>query len=155
MIPIDEAAVNAVAETPVQINGAEAVIATAHQQIGKPYEMGAEGPNKFDCSGLVWDCFNSNGLGNLIGGRRAIANWYYHWFYNNGLFTTHGYLAERGAIIFYGSQNDATHCGLWLNNNNEIISALVNPWGVSKTRMHLVEPNGNPLPIIGWGQPKY
>ncbi len=29
------------------------LVALAHQQIGKPYVFGAEGPNTFDCSGLM------------------------------------------------------------------------------------------------------
>lgn len=32
-------------------------IAEARKQIGKPYVWGAEGPNSFDCSGLVWWCY--------------------------------------------------------------------------------------------------
>jgi len=34
-------------------NQADQAIAYAEQQIGKPYVFGAEGPNSFDCSGLI------------------------------------------------------------------------------------------------------
>ena len=32
----------------------QAVIDLAHKQLGKPYVWGAEGPNSFDCSGLIY-----------------------------------------------------------------------------------------------------
>lgn len=31
-------------------------------QRGKPYEWGAEGPSRYDCSGLVWDAYRSVGV---------------------------------------------------------------------------------------------
>lgn len=34
----------------------------AHQQLNKPYQWGAEGPEKFDCSGLVYYVFGSLGV---------------------------------------------------------------------------------------------
>jgi hypothetical protein len=39
-----------------------AIVAAAQAELGKPYLYGAEGPNAFDCSGLVQDVFNSVGL---------------------------------------------------------------------------------------------
>ena len=39
-----------------------AVISLAKAQIGKPYEWGSEGPNSFDCSGLMYYVFK-NGAG--------------------------------------------------------------------------------------------
>ncbi|MFS8477889.1 MAG: NlpC/P60 family protein [Micromonosporaceae bacterium] len=33
----------------------------ALKQLGKPYEWGAEGPNRYDCSGLVWDSYRQVG----------------------------------------------------------------------------------------------
>lgn len=41
---------------------ADAAIAFARAQIGKPYEFGEEGPNGFDCSGLVYAAYNSAGV---------------------------------------------------------------------------------------------
>jgi cell wall-associated NlpC family hydrolase len=37
-------------------------IAFAEAQIGKPYEWGAEGPNAYDCSGLVYAAYASAGI---------------------------------------------------------------------------------------------
>ena len=43
-----------------EINGKIAVLAIA--QIGKGYEWGAEGPDNFDASGLIFYCFVENGI---------------------------------------------------------------------------------------------
>lgn len=40
----------------------DAVIATARQQLGKPYRWGAEGPDSFDCSGLIQYAFGAHGV---------------------------------------------------------------------------------------------
>lgn len=37
-------------------------IAFAMKQLGKPYVFGAEGPNSYDCSGLVWAAYGSAGI---------------------------------------------------------------------------------------------
>lgn len=39
-----------------------AALRTARAQIGKPYVYGAAGPDKFDCSGLVWFAYKAAGL---------------------------------------------------------------------------------------------
>jgi len=38
------------------------VLATAQGELGKPYVYGAEGPNTFDCSGLIQFVFGQNGI---------------------------------------------------------------------------------------------
>lgn len=43
-------------------NQADAAIAWAKQQIGKPYRWGATGPNSFDCSGLVQAAYGAAGI---------------------------------------------------------------------------------------------
>ena len=47
---------NGVVEQPStpSTNKVQAVIDLAHKQLGKPYVWGAEGPNSFDCSGLIY-----------------------------------------------------------------------------------------------------
>ena len=37
------------------------VVAAAQDQLGKPYEWSAEGPDSFDCSGLVYYCLKQSG----------------------------------------------------------------------------------------------
>ncbi|MEA4854061.1 MAG: peptidoglycan-binding protein [Christensenella sp.] len=39
----------------------EAFIDQAYAQLGKPYVLGAKGPNAFDCSGLIYYCLNKAG----------------------------------------------------------------------------------------------
>lgn len=41
---------------------ATAIIATGMTEIGKPYHFGDEGPNAFDCSGLMQFIFGKNGI---------------------------------------------------------------------------------------------
>ncbi|MCG5466609.1 NlpC/P60 family protein [Micromonospora sp. MED01] len=38
-----------------------AAVRFARTQLGKPYEWGAEGPNRYDCSGLIWAAYRSRG----------------------------------------------------------------------------------------------
>jgi cell wall-associated NlpC family hydrolase len=39
----------------------EAMISVGQQQLGKPYSLGAKGPDAFDCSGFVYYCLNQSG----------------------------------------------------------------------------------------------
>lgn len=47
---------------PVTGSGVEAVIATAESRLGCPYVYADEGPNSFDCSGLVYYCLRAAGV---------------------------------------------------------------------------------------------
>lgn len=38
------------------------VVSKAREQLGKPYVYGAEGPNSFDCSGLIAYCYREMGV---------------------------------------------------------------------------------------------
>jgi cell wall-associated NlpC family hydrolase len=139
-------------EATVQPNGADAVIATALAQLGKPYKLGTEGPSTFDCSGLVWFCFNLNGLASLIGGARHRANWYYNWFKSQNRFSSNVALAVAGDLIVYGSPDSVTHIGIYRGDGirRPLVSALTNPFGVSKTRINGLEhTDGSKLPIVG------
>lgn len=40
----------------------QAILKTVREQLGKPYVWGAEGPNSFDCSGLVYYTFGKHGV---------------------------------------------------------------------------------------------
>lgn len=41
----------------------ENAVCRAEKQVGDPYAWGAEGPNRFDCSGLVYYAYKGSGLG--------------------------------------------------------------------------------------------
>ncbi|TRW43207.1 NlpC/P60 family protein [Georgenia yuyongxinii] len=47
---------------PVRTGAAQAAIAWARDQIGKPYALGATGPDAFDCSGLTMRAFQHAGI---------------------------------------------------------------------------------------------
>jgi hypothetical protein len=117
------------------------VIATAHAKIGSAYVLGTEGPTTFDCSGLVWYCFNHNGGAAEIGGSRRRAAGYTRWFADHGQFTRDFRRAERGDLIVY--EHPVGHIGIYLGGG-QIISALIPPYGVKQTRY-----NGISVPFYG------
>ncbi len=129
----------------------EAVIATARAQLGKPYKLGTEGPDQFDCSGLIWYVFNQNGAAALIGGGRHRARWYAKWFTEQGMFTTDAQRASRGDLVVFGHPDSITHIGLYLGApRHRCISALIMPYGVSRTRI-----GGITVPVAGFCKVDY
>jgi len=48
--------------TPPSSSGAEAAVAEARRQLGKPYQYGGSGPNSFDCSGLTSWAWKAGGV---------------------------------------------------------------------------------------------
>ena len=44
------------------VNSAQSIVDLAKAQLGKPYVWGAEGPNCFDCSGLVYYVYGQKGI---------------------------------------------------------------------------------------------
>jgi cell wall-associated NlpC family hydrolase len=42
--------------------GAPAAVAYAYEQLGKPYQWGASGPDSFDCSGLTFAAYEQAGV---------------------------------------------------------------------------------------------
>ena len=56
------AAQKATGPPPPVSGGAAAAVATAKAQIGKPYRWGGEGPDSFDCSGLVLYAWRAGGV---------------------------------------------------------------------------------------------
>lgn len=45
-----------------QLNKVQEIVKKAHEQLGKPYVWGAEGPSSFDCSGLVHYVYGQHGI---------------------------------------------------------------------------------------------
>ena len=106
---------------------AQAVIAAARQYLGFPYKLGAEGPDRFDCSGFLFRAFVDAGQAPRIGGNRLLARGYMRWFVTRGLFTRDMDKAEPGDLVVWGM---GEHIGIYLGNR-KAISALINPWGIS------------------------
>ncbi|MQS96766.1 C40 family peptidase [Companilactobacillus halodurans] len=92
----------------------EAVIASAKNQLGKPYVWNGKGPDGFDCSGLMQYVFRQV-TGQNIGswtvpqetaGTRVSTN-----------------QAKRGDLLFWGTPGASYHVALYLGNN-QYLNAL-------------------------------
>ena len=101
----------------------------ARNQIGDRFLLGADGPNRFDCSGLVSFAYSRAGLLDRIGGYRRAAG-YLQWFRERGRVSR--YNPRPGDLVVWGR---AEHIGIYLGSG-KAISALVNPYGV---RVHPVK----------------
>jgi len=125
----------------------DAVIAAAKAYLNHPFHIGDEGPKFFDCSGLVYRAFSDAGELPRIGGMRLRAAGYMQYFVSRGRFTKKESQAVRGDLVIY---DKGEHIGIYLGDG-KVISALVNPWGVS---VHSL--NGIHLPVsyflhVNWG----
>jgi cell wall-associated NlpC family hydrolase len=89
-------------------SGAQAAIAEARKQIGKPYRYGAAGPNDFDCSGLVMWSWRA-------GGRSLSHSTYSQWDQTTRVAISD---LQPGDIVFFGS--DLHHDGLYIGNGQMI-----------------------------------
>jgi len=124
----------AAAVTPTQ---SSEVINFAIQQLDKPYKLGATGMDRYDCSGLVYRTFQETGLLDKIGGDRKLARGYYHWFKRHGRVTTEPQVGDL--VVWARHHHRVSHIGIFDGYNRwgdpMAISALVNPYGVSRTRV--------------------
>src|SRR6266511_361089 len=73
-------------------------VAFAVSQQGKPYEYGAEGPNTYDCSGLVWRAWQHAGL--TWERRSAASQW--QWLHDRG-HQVPATKAGPGDLLFYAN----------------------------------------------------
>jgi cell wall-associated NlpC family hydrolase len=115
-----------------------AVLSFARNQIGKPFLMGATGLRRYDCSGLVYRTFYEAGLLDRIGGSRKLARGYYRWFKDRGLASKTN--PRPGDLVAYAhTGKPVSHIGIFVGWNAKgqpmAISALINPWGVSRHRV--------------------
>ncbi len=94
----------------------EGIIATAMDQIGKPYRRGNEGPNSYDCSGLVYYCLTQNGVSI---GRYSAANYakVSEWKKISKMSNL-----QRGDLIFYSDDgaSSVSHVGICLGDGTMI-----------------------------------
>ncbi|MBQ4610442.1 MAG: peptidoglycan-binding protein [Clostridia bacterium] len=102
-----------VAEATGDVSG---FIATAKAQQGKPYVLGDEGPNSFDCSGLVHYSLNANGVkvGRMSAKNYAkIDSWETVYSVSD---------LKTGDLLFFRSDSSATisHTGIWLGGSKYI-----------------------------------
>ncbi len=104
---------------------AEQVIQIAVAQKGDRWAFAANGPNAFDCSGLVAFAFREAGLLDRIGSKRRTVAGYFKYFNNLG--RADKVEGQPGDLIVWGRNK---HMGIYLGNGMAV-SALVNPYGVS------------------------
>lgn len=98
------------------------MISTATSMIGKPYVLGNEGPNSFDCSGLVYYCLKAAGS-------------------NRGRYNARGYAAvsdwdkitsmsslKRGDLLFFYTKGTTTisHVGIYIGDGMMIDASFSN-----------------------------
>lgn len=117
---------------------AAAVYDFASAQEGKPFQLGATGMSRYDCSGLVYRTYFETGLLEKISGRHLRARGYYNWFKSNGLVTSS---PRAGDLVVWAHRNKpVSHIGIFVGYDERgqamAISALINPYGVTMHRVN-------------------
>ena len=88
------------------------VLDFAHQQLGKPYVWGAQGPNSFDCSGLTYYCYK-NAAGITLNRSSAAQA-------SNGRYVSKSELKPGDLIFFNSGTNRIRHVGMYVGNGQFI-----------------------------------
>lgn len=122
---------------------AEAMIQAARSYLGSPYVFGAEGPDRFDCSGLIFRAFADIGQLQRIGGGRAKAVTYMRWFAARGMATKSQ--GERGDLVIWGN---GKHIGIYLGKGR-VISALEGQ-GVTIHGLHAISLKFTTFLKVSW-----
>jgi cell wall-associated NlpC family hydrolase len=97
---------------------ARTVVGWAEQQLGKPYQYAAAGPDSFDCSGLTMDALAQAGI-------TVIHNANAQWLQTKAHSVAENQLAAGDLVFFAGSDGTLTapgHVGIYVGNG-EIIDA--------------------------------
>lgn len=127
-------AVEAPIATEARASDADRVMAFARSHIGARFRLGSTGMRYFDCSGLVFCVYSQAGLVRKIGGTRKRAAQYYHWFRKRGLVSRGN--PQVGDLVWWTKRGRIVHVGMYAGGNRAI-SALINPYGVSRHRVNL------------------
>lgn len=106
---------------PASTGGNQDVVSIAKAQVGKRYVSGAEGPNAFDCSGLVYYVFNHAG----ISIPRLSSDGYYAKYRH----VSRGELQPGDLVVYPG------HIAIYVGNGN-IVSASTPRGGVKHYGMN-------------------
>ena len=94
----------------------EKFVAESKKYVGSPYVLGAVGPDKFDCSGLVYYCARESIQKQLPRTAKALYNY---------CRIVPDKEKEIGDLLFFKTNNTApiTHVGIYIGNN-QFISAI-------------------------------
>ncbi|HEX5829118.1 MAG TPA: NlpC/P60 family protein [Candidatus Limnocylindrales bacterium] len=113
----------------VAASGARArVVQVALAQRNDRYVAGGDGPDAFDCSGLVNYAYNVAGVGSKLEGRSAAA--ILSWGRSQGIAS--GSNGRPGDVVIYGN---GSHAGIYLGNGR-VISALNPSQGIQIHGLH-------------------
>lgn len=102
-------------QPPVGNGSVEELIAMAYAQLGKPYVWSTEGPDTFDCSGLVYYCLRSIGLSvhrYSAQGFSEVSSWQ--------MITNQSNLRRGDLVFFSNSSGRITHVGIYLGQSSYI-----------------------------------
>lgn len=107
------------------------VVAAAQDQLGKPYVWSAEGPDSFDCSGLVYYCLKQSG--------HSVSRQSSRGFSQNGswkLITSMSDL-KAGDLVFFKSDSSSSvnHTGVCISSS-VMIHASSSKGQVAKSNLH-------------------
>jgi cell wall-associated NlpC family hydrolase len=86
----------------------QVAVAEAYRQLGKPYQWGAEGPDRFDCSGLMLWAWAKAGVSLPHSSRMQ---------FNEGHHVSQSEL-QPGDLVFYG--NPIHHVGMYVGNGQMV-----------------------------------
>jgi cell wall-associated NlpC family hydrolase len=112
---------------------AQRIVAFARSHLGARFALGSEGPRRFDCSGLIYRVYKQAGLLSRIGGQRRLAAGYYYYFKHRGKASRSN--GQVGDLVIWTKHGHITHSGIYIGHG-QVISALINPWGVKRTSLH-------------------
>ena len=92
-----------------------AILRTAFAQNGKPYVWGAEGPKKFDCSGLIYYAYSKHGPYNF---ERMTAQQYFDMVRDRkSMKFVKSSHRQVGDLVFFGSgSNNIDHIGIYIGH---------------------------------------
>lgn len=103
-------------------SGINGMIACAEDQLGKKYVLGDEGPNTFDCSGLVYYCLKNAGVKTSRCNARSFAK--------NEKWTLISDMGDlkRGDLLFFkdDKKDYVTHTGIYIGGGTMIDASSSN-----------------------------
>lgn len=104
----------AAAEPGPTMSAATAIVQAAESHIGAKFRLGATGPTRFDCSGLVYRVFTDLHLGSRIGYLRS-ASGLYRYFSRRGLASRTN--PQIGDLVIWGG---GVHVGIYVGHGRAI-----------------------------------
>ncbi|MFC5177493.1 C40 family peptidase [Nocardioides taihuensis] len=102
----------------------DATRVAVHQK-GDPYQYGAAGPGRFDCSGLTYFSFRKAGFRHIPRTSSGQAQWARH---------VKKHKARRGDLIFFRNSGGVYHVGVFAGRHHGEKYVLHSPYSGAKVR---------------------